>query len=621
MSREDPLEELLSEGDPPAFAVLHRPGSGAADTVDVLFGQVSTLDALADAPLRPEHPGHDLLLLVPYRQLAERGFSAPDDGTPLVAMSITEQSSVPLDVVRARIPVEPVALTGGHFDTSDDEYAELVRGIITDEIGSGAGSNFVIKRSFLAEISDYSPRTALSVFRALLAREANAHWTFVIHTGTRTLVGATPERHVTLDSGTAVMNPISGTYTYPPGGPTLRGVTEFLADTKETDELYMVVDEELKMMSRICPAGGRVLGPHLKEMSRVAHTEYFIEGRTDLDVREILRETMFAPTVVGSPLENATRVIADHEPGGRGYYSGIAALIGRDARGQRTLDSSLLIRTADISREGRLRIDVGATLVRHSDPYSEVGETRAKAAGLLAAFGQESDGRIGDHSEVRAALEARNSRLAEFWLRDTGSRGQRRPDLAGLRALVVDAEDTFTSMIAQQIAALGLDIDVRRFDESYAFDGHDLVFLGPGPGDPRNRQDPRIAHLHARVETLLAERRPFVAVCLSHQVLSLRLGLELGRRETPNQGVQHEIDLYGDREAVGFYNTYVARSAEDKLHLDDAGLVEISRNPDDHEVHALRGRHFAAMQFHAESVLTVNGPRITATAIRHALGR
>ncbi|MBB5123240.1 anthranilate/para-aminobenzoate synthase component II, partial [Streptomyces eurocidicus] len=28
------------------------------------------------------------------------------------------------------------------------------------------------------------------------------------------------------------------------------------------------------------------------------------------------------------------------------------------------------------------------------------------------------------------------------------------------------------------------------------------------------------------------------------------------------------------------------------------------------EVHALRGPHFASMQFHAESVLTQDGPRI-----------
>ena len=35
----------------------------------------------------------------------------------------------------------------------------------------------------------------------------------------------------------------------------------------------MVVDEELKMMSAVCSDGGRITGPHLKEMSRLTHTE------------------------------------------------------------------------------------------------------------------------------------------------------------------------------------------------------------------------------------------------------------------------------------------------------------------------------------------------------------
>ncbi|EPY1471263.1 TPA: chorismate-binding protein, partial [Pseudomonas aeruginosa] len=140
-------------------------------------------------------------------------------------------------------------------------------------------------------------------------REKGAYWTFIVHTGERTLVGASPERHISVRDGLAVMNPISGTYRYPPAGPNLAEVMEFLDNRKEADELYMVVDEELKMMARICEDGGRVLGPYLKEMAHLAHTEYFIEGQTSRDVREVLRETLFAPTVTGSPLESACRVI------------------------------------------------------------------------------------------------------------------------------------------------------------------------------------------------------------------------------------------------------------------------------------------------------------------------
>jgi 2-amino-4-deoxychorismate synthase len=617
------LERVLALK-PPAFAIIHRPESGTPGTLDVLAGQVTEPTSLADVPLADVSgpgPAHDVLVVVPYRQLAERGFAAPDDATPLIAMTVTDHDVVPVTAALARFPETPTALAGGHFDADDADYAEVVRQIITDEIGTGEGANFVIKRSFLAEISNYSLHSALSFFRRLLQREERAFWTFLIHTGRNTLVGATPERHISLSSGTAVMNPISGTYRYPPAGPTLRGVMEFLADGKETDELYMVLDEELKMMARICDDGGRVTGPYLKEMARLAHTEYLIEGRTGRDVREVLRETMFAPTVTGSPVENAARIIRRYEPGGRGYYSGIAALIGRDTAGQRTLDSAILIRTADIDPSGRMRISAGATLVRHSDPVAEVAETRVKLAGLLDALEPSKDASYGTHPDVRAALDRRNERIAGFWMRDRDTCEPAGPGLEGLSALVVDAEDTFTAMLGHQLRSLGLSVAVRRFDEPHDLAGYDLVVMGPGPGNPRMASNSKIAYLRSAIAAALAARRPMLAVCLSHQVLSLQLGFDLHRLEVPNQGIQREIDLFGGRERVGFYNTFAAHSTVNRRKIEGIGLIEVSRDEGTGEVHALRGPRFASMQFHAESVLTVDGPRIISEAVRGVLGR
>ncbi|GAA2935709.1 phenazine biosynthesis protein PhzE [Streptomyces thioluteus] len=609
---------------PAAYALLHRPEAAGPGVMDVLVGEVSHPATLADIEL-PDTPAaegahHEVLTVIPYRQIAERGFHCADDGSPLIAMTVTEQERVPLSELD-RVPRVPTRLTGEHFDLDDDTYAETVGRVIKEVIGTGEGANFVMKRSFVADITEYGPDSALAFFRRLLQRESGAYWTFVVHTGDRTFVGASPERHVSLDHGTAVMNPISGTYRYPASGPNLPEVMEFLADRKETDELYMVVDEELKMMARICESGGRVVGPYLKEMARLAHTEYFIEGHSTRDVREILRETMFAPTVTGSPLESACRIIGQYEPTGRGYYSGVAALIGRDEDGGRAMDSAILIRTADIDATGRVTIGVGATIVRHSDPASEAAETRAKAAGLVAALESGGDQRLGNHPSVKAALARRNESIADFWLRDPeGRRAGVLPGLQGRRVLVVDAEDTFTSMIDHQLRSLGLEVTLRRFDEEYSFDGYDLIVMGPGPGDPQETGQPKMAHLHAAVRTLLAERRPFLAVCLSHQVLSLQLGFGLRRREVPNQGVQKEIDLFGRTEHVGFYNTFAARSDLDEVEVDGVGTVRVSRDAGTGEVHALRGPHFASMQFHAESVLTQDGPRIVGTAVQQVLG-
>ncbi|MFH9262787.1 anthranilate synthase family protein [Streptomyces sp. NPDC017546] len=594
--------------------------------VQVIAGETGRPASLAaiDFPRRPAAgtASSDMLVVVPYRQLAERGHPAVDDGAPLLAMRVTAQERHPVPSVLGRLPDRRVSLENGHFDADDREYAQCVASVLADEIGTGQGANFVIKRTYLADVVDPGPDAALSAFRHLLAAERGAYWTFLVRTAGSTIVGASPERHVGLIDDVVRMNPISGTYRYPAGGPTLSGVTDFLADRKEAEELYMVVDEELKMMCRLClPGTVSVTGPHLKEMARVAHTEYHIEGRTDRGVPELLRETMFAPTVTGSPVENAARVIQRHEPGGRRYYSGIIGLVGSDGAGRPTLDSAIVIRTAEIDPAGRLSLSVGSTLVRHSDPLGEVAETRAKASALLAAFGETEPRRgFAAHPEVLSSLRRRNEGIAGFWTTSDPVGHARSTALDGHKVLVVDAEDTFTSMLEHQLRALGLGVTVRRFDEPYETRDHDMVILGPGPGDPRDPGDPKVAALDAVIAELLAARRPMLAVCLSHQVLCRRLGLPVLRRARPNQGVQRRISLFGKSERVAFYNTYEARATADRRDTGAGVPVEICGDPDTGEIHALRGHRFASLQFHPESLLTVDGPRILTDMTEWVLG-
>lgn len=616
------LDRILAP-DPPPFALLHRPGAAGPERIDVLIGRITEPGRIADIPLPPAggRDRHETLAVLPYRQIGERGYDFPDDGAPLLAMTVLDQDAVSVAEILDRLPDGPIELGRGGFDADDEQYADTVRTVLAEEIGRGTGANFVIKRSFRVEIGNWSPHTALAFFRRLLGRDPGSYWTFVIHTAGRTFVGASPERHISLDAGTVVMNPISGTYRYPEGGPDLGEVLDFLADEKEAGELYMVLDEELKMMGRVCDLGGRVVGPRLKRMARLAHTEYLIEGRSSLDARDMLRETMFAPTVTGGPLESACRVIARHEPAGRGYYAGVVALIGRDAHGGRAMDSAILIRTADVDPAGRLRIAVGATLVRDSDPVSEAAETRAKAAGLLEALRGPVGGAVGrpagtgadlgEHPDVRRALAARNLPLAGFWFAGPGERTRPEPRLAGRTVLVIDAEDTFTSMGRHLLAAQGLLVTVRRFDEDYRLDEHDLVIVGPGPGDPRDHAHPKIARIREVTRTLLAADTPFLSVCLAHQVLSTMLGLDIVRNPLPNQGTQRTVDCFGRAERVGFYNTFAALSPTDSIRCAARdGVVEVFRDPGSGEVHGLRGPGFASVQFHPASVLTDHGAEI-----------
>ncbi|WP_166027192.1 anthranilate synthase family protein [Streptomyces chilikensis] len=608
------MDLSLLPGDGRPFALLRRRTPGRDhDLVELLVGPVAAYEKLADLPDRA-------LALVPFRQIRERGFDVRDDGTPLLALSPEETCEIPLAEALEQLPAHPVRVEDGGFDQDDASYAATVERVLREEIGRGEGANFVIRRTYRGRIDGFGAADALALFRRLLEGERGAYWTYVVHTGERTLVGASPEVHVRMSGQAVVMNPISGTYRYPAGGPTPEDLLEFLGDAKETEELSMVVDEELKMMCTVGDMGGVVVGPRLREMAHLAHTEYELRGRSTLDAREVLRETMFAATVTGSPVQNACRVIERHEPQGRGYYAGALALLGRDAGGAQTLDSPILIRTAHIRADGGLRVDVGATLVRGSDPAGEVAETHAKAAGILAALGvrpgrpreERAAPRLADDPRVRAALDARRGELAPFWLRMRGpvEGAAEAPALTG-HALVVDAEDTFTAMLAHLLRALGLTVTVRRFDEPglrgavLAHEGP--VVLGPGPGDPGDGADARMRFLRGlTAEVLRGHRHGVLGVCLGHELIAAELGLEIVRKRVPYQGAQTTVDLFGRPETVGFYNSFVAR-CDDRAAAELAGrAVEVSRARDG-EVHALRGPGFAGVQFHPESVLTVRG--------------
>ncbi len=620
----DLLARILAGDDAAAsFALLRRADLGA-DECEVCIGDVVLANDVSE--LEPK-PGTRQLVLLPYRQLLARGYDAVDDGAPLHALRIVESQVMRVAEVAARVRHLP-QIPFGDFDLSDEAFAELVRRVQVEDIGAGRGANFVMSRTLQGRIPDYRPADVLTLALRLIACEQGAHWTFAIHTPHTTLVGATPELHLKVEAGIVSMNPISGTLPLPAAGLDTEALLAFLADRKEIDELSMVLDEELKMMSGICSGPVGVTGPSLRVMSRVVHTEYLIAGRAAGSLTRALGRSVFAPTVTGSPLRSACSVIARREPQGRRYYAGVIALLdGGSTDLVPSLDSSILIRTAEISRTGEISIRVGSTVVRHSDPYGEARETRAKAEGLLRALASDvavaatarppAPASVSD-GEVQRALMARNEGLSRSWFGDTVTGD----GLAtGPRCLLLDCEDSFTAMIAVLLEGAGLTATMRSIDEAFDPYGFDLVVLGPGPGNPLDTTVPRIAAMDRVVARCLDDGIPLLAVCLGHQVLAAHLGLQVSRREMPNQGNQRRVDLFGSSQLCGFYNSFAAGAPADEMLLARArGRVELARERDTGEVYAMRGARFASLQFHPESILTQHGHDILADACNHALG-
>ena len=97
MNAHELLASLIADGARP-FALIHRPNAEKG-VVDILAGEGKTVATLADIPL-PEAGDaqgpsrHEALVLVPHRQVTERGFAAVQDETPLYVLSILEQKKL-----------------------------------------------------------------------------------------------------------------------------------------------------------------------------------------------------------------------------------------------------------------------------------------------------------------------------------------------------------------------------------------------------------------------------------------------------------------------------------------------------------------------------------------------
>lgn len=572
-------------------------------------GEIRKQRLLSEVPRRGRWP---VFSMVPFTQLRERGFEVHDGGEEILSLVASDYREVSLaDVVPGHAP-QVRTLGAPTFEVDDAEFEANVARVIKDEICKGEGSNFLISRKAHVTIADFDWRVANTIFQRLARNEFGAYMTFCFFDGERFFVGSSPERHVTIRKGVVTMNPISGTL--PRSLLKQRSdLIEFLSDPKEVNELFQVVDEELKMMSRICSSGGDVHGPYLKEMSALIHTEYMLQGHTEGDYMDAFRDSMFAATMIGSPLENAARVIKKYERSSRRYYSSALLVTGFDADGDEFLDSAITIRTMEVTLKGDATIQSGASIVRDSVPENECREVKTKAAGVLRAIESSEPAKpyLAQYRDAKVdqVLQSRNQYLSRFWM-EKQHHSYVEPRVEGKSILIIDNEDEFTHMLKHVLTHLGMRARVVDHREAAPLvEASELVLVGPGPGDPTELSDPKMQIVHGIVQGLLDRKAKFLAVCLGHQILSYRLGMKVEPRDPPLQGVQKSIDLFGRREPVGFYNTFFAQQPATPI----AG-VEIASEPDG-RVTALRSEHFCSFQFHVESVLTTNSVPILRDAL------
>jgi anthranilate synthase component II len=181
-----------------------------------------------------------------------------------------------------------------------------------------------------------------------------------------------------------------------------------------------------------------------------------------------------------------------------------------------------------------------------------------------------------------------------------------------VRVLVIDNYDSFTYNLVQVIGSLGAEPVVRRHD-AVDLDGvtalePDGIVISPGPGTPAD------AGISRAVIEAFGAHVPLLGVCLGHQCIGEVFGGRVVRAERVMHGktswVRHRgvgvlEGLPDPFEATRYHSLVVERSS-----LPD--VLEVTAEADDGVIMGLRHRHWPVegVQFHPESVLTVDGPRL-----------
>lgn len=177
--------------------------------------------------------------------------------------------------------------------------------------------------------------------------------------------------------------------------------------------------------------------------------------------------------------------------------------------------------------------------------------------------------------------------------------------------LVVDHYDSFVYNLVQLVEDAGHTARVVRSDaqsaQALADSRPDGVILSPGPGRPEQ------AGCMIDLLEALDPSTPLLGVCLGHQALGAALGARV-ERALPVHGKASPIHHHGQGIFEGLPVPFDGGRYHSLVVLPE-GLpkdLEVTATTEDGLVMGLQHRRFPrfGVQFHPESILTPNGPRV-----------
>ncbi len=180
--------------------------------------------------------------------------------------------------------------------------------------------------------------------------------------------------------------------------------------------------------------------------------------------------------------------------------------------------------------------------------------------------------------------------------------------------LVIDNYDSFTYNLVQYLGELGATLEVARNDaldvDAIARLAPERIVISPGPGNPDQ------AGVSLDVIRRLGPTTPILGVCLGHQAIGQAFGATVARARVQMHGKTSDIRHDGRGVFAGLSNPFVATRYHSLVVLPDTvpADLEVTARAEDGEVMGLRHRRYPVegVQFHPESILTIEGKRLLA---------
>jgi anthranilate synthase/aminodeoxychorismate synthase-like glutamine amidotransferase len=194
---------------------------------------------------------------------------------------------------------------------------------------------------------------------------------------------------------------------------------------------------------------------------------------------------------------------------------------------------------------------------------------------------------------------------------------------ANVRLLLIDNYDSFTYNLVQAFMVLGAEVDVRRNDEITVDEARATrpthLCISPGPGTPYD------AGVSMGMIRAFAGELPVFGVCLGHQSIVEVFGGKVVRAPRLMHGKTSPVTHDGrglfaglpQSAEVGRYHSLIAQP--DTLPAD----LEVTARTPEGEIMGVRHRtlQVEGVQFHPESVLTPDGPRLIGNFLKLTGGR